>query len=53
MDAATRLGFTAKPWLTVIMKALNNTLQVNGEVYRGELCLSDVSGWHLTPSDIY
>ena len=53
MEAASRLGFTVEPWLTVIMKALNNTVQVGGEVYRGGLRLSDVGEWHLTPSDIY
>jgi hypothetical protein len=52
-EAASRLGFTVEPWLTVIMKALNNTVQVGGEVYRRELQLSDVRNWHLTPSDIY
>lgn len=52
-EAASRLGFTVEPWLTVIMKALNNTVQVGGEVYRGELRLSDLGKWHLTPSDIY
>ncbi|HUV55117.1 MAG TPA: hypothetical protein VMW03_07930, partial [Candidatus Krumholzibacteriaceae bacterium] len=52
-EAAAALGFTVRPWLTVIMKAINNTVQEGGEVYRGELRLSDVNGWHLTPSDIY
>lgn len=52
-DAAARLGFTAAPWLIVIMKALNNTVQVGGEVYRGELRLSDIRNWYITPSDIY
>jgi hypothetical protein len=52
-QAASRLGFTARPWLTVIMKALNNVVQVGGDVIRGELTLSDVKNWHLTPSDIY
>jgi len=52
-EAASRLGFTVEPWLEVIMKALNNTVQVGGEVYRGELRLSDLGNWHLTPSDIY
>jgi len=52
-EAASKLGFTVAPWLIVIMKALNNTVQVGGEVYRGELQLSDVRNWHLTPSDIY
>ena len=53
MEAASRLGFSARPWLTVIMKALNNTVQIGGEVYRSGLRLSDVRNWHLTPSDIY
>ena len=51
--AASKLGFTVRPWLTVIMKALNNVIQMGGDVYRGELMLSDVKNWHLTPSDIY
>jgi hypothetical protein len=52
-EAAYSMGFTVRPWLTVIMKALNNVVQEGGEVYRGELRLSDVNNWHLTPSDIY
>ena len=52
-QAASKLGFTVRPWLTVIMKALNNVVQEGGGVYRGELRLSDVKNWHLTPSDIY
>jgi len=52
-EAASRLGFAARPWLIVIMKALNNTAQIGGEVYRDGLRLSDVRNWHLTPSDIY
>ena len=52
-EAASRLGFKVEPWLTVIMKALNNTVQVGGEVYRDGLRLSNVENWHLTPSDIY
>jgi len=52
-EAASELGFAATPWLTVIMKAINNTRQEEGEVYRGPLRLSDVNNWHLTPSDIY
>jgi hypothetical protein len=52
-QTASKLGFTARPWLTVIMKALNNVVQIGGDVIRGELMLSDVKYWHLTPSDIY
>jgi len=51
--ASTRLGFTASPWLKVIMKPINNTVQRGEAVYRGGMELSDVKRWHLTPSDIF
>jgi hypothetical protein len=51
--AATRLGFTTAPWLKVIMMPINNTSQRGESVYRGELELSDVKHWHLTPSDVF
>lgn len=51
--AASRLGFTVAPWLTVVMKALNRAAQMGGDVYRGGVRLSDAGRWHLTASDIY
>jgi len=51
--ASMRLGFTTAPWLKVIMKPINNTYQRGEAVYRGNLELSDVKRWHLTPSDVF
>ena len=52
-SASRRLGFTAAPWLKVIMKPINNTYQRGEAVYRGGMELSDVRRWHLTPSDVF
>lgn len=51
--ASKRLGFTTAPWLKVIMKPINNTSQRGETIYRGNLELSDVKRWHLTPSDVF
>lgn len=51
--ATKRLGFTTAPWLKVIMKPINNTSQRGEAVYRGDMELSDVKRWHLTPSDVF
>jgi len=51
--ASMRLGFTTAPWLKVIMKPINNTSQRGEAVYRGDMELSDVKRWHLTPSDVF
>jgi len=52
-STADENGFKAIPLHTVIMKALNNTRQKGGAVYRGELEISDSQRWHVTNSDIY
>lgn len=52
-STADENGFKAIPLHTVIMKALNNTRQKGGAVYRGELEISDSRRWHVTNSDIY
>ena len=51
--ASKQLGFTTAPWLKVIMKPINNTSQRGEAVYRGDMELSDVKRWHLTPSDVF
>jgi hypothetical protein len=51
--ASNRIGFTAVPWLKVIMKPINSTDQRGEAVYRGDTELSDVQRWHLAPSDIF
>ena len=50
---AVETGFEVVPWYQVIMKALKDTEQSRGTVYRGGVELSHIQNWHLAESDIY
>jgi hypothetical protein len=55
LEDVREMGFTAEPEprYSVIMKAIDGVENRRERIYRGDVELTRIEGWHLTKSDIY